>query len=277
MYIYILQIITSKKQRNNKNSEHENIYVINTCVSRKILKARLCLQSCLQSFILQFATLKVRVMSVSKTTAFCIFRSTSVPFFFTIWLLHLIAWKLLSQYLIAFYLSFLLSVVDPWAAHLKYVDLFAFVVDDGSIHSIGSHLLMLCINRHIPICLNATWLLQGFIIIIIIFIIFISVHTAFHWFACAFLWHWYWATLGLLILWERIWFFTSDVPQLVILVFSFVFLLVLPCLYPCLLLSYPRTGYEGKIRHNFFIQAHSVKWVPPVEAVSKLEVSTIWK
>ena len=35
---------------------------------------------------------------------------------------------------------FLLSAVDPRAAHLKYVDLFAFVVDDGSIHSIGSYL-----------------------------------------------------------------------------------------------------------------------------------------
>ena len=164
------------------------------------------------------------------------------------------------------------------AAHLSYVDLFAFVVDDGSIHSIGSHLLMLCINGHIPICLNATRLLQGFIIIIInIFIVFISVRTTFYWFACVLLWHWYWATLGLLILWERIWFFTSDVPQLVILVFSFVFLLVLPCWYPCLLLTSLRTGYEGEIRHNFSIRVHSIKWVPLVEAVSKLEVSTIWK
>ena len=164
------------------------------------------------------------------------------------------------------------------AAHLRYVDLFAFVVDDGSIHSIGSHLLMLCINGHIPICLNATRLLQGFIIIIInIFIVFISVRTTFYWFACVFLWHWYWATLGLLILWERIWFFTSDVPQLVILVFSFVFLLALPCWYPSLLLTSLRTGYEGEIRHNFSIRVHSIKWVPPVEAVSKLEVSTIWK
>ena len=164
------------------------------------------------------------------------------------------------------------------AAHLRYVDLFAFVVDDGSIHSIGSHLLMLCINGHIPICLNDTRLLQGFIIIIInIFIVFISVRTTFYWFACVFLWHWYWATLGLLILWERIWFFTSDVPQLVILVFSFVFLLALPCWYPCLLLTSLRTGYEGEIRHNFSIRVHSIKWVPPVEAVSKLEVSTIWK
>ena len=99
------------------------------------------------------------------------------------------------------------------AAHLRYVDLFAFVVDDGSIHSIGSHLLMLCINGHIPICLNATRLLQGFIIIIInIFIVFISVRTTFYWFACVFLWHWYWATLGLLILWERIWFFHVRCP-----------------------------------------------------------------
>ena len=173
---------------------------------------------------------------------------------------------------------FLLSAVDPRAAHLRYVDLFAFVVDDGSIHSIGSHLLMLCINGHIPICLNAIRLLQGFIIIIInIFIVFISARTTFYWFACVFLWHWYWATLGLLILWERIWFFTSDVPQLVILVFSFVFLLALPCWYPCLLLSSPRTGYEGEIRHNLSIRVHSIKWVPLVAAVSKLEVSTIWK
>ena len=83
---------------------------------------------------------------------------------------------------------FLLSAVDPRAAHLKYVDLFAFVVDDGSIHSIGSHLLMLCIKGNIPMGLNATRLLQGFIIIIIIiFIVFISVHTTFYWFACVLL------------------------------------------------------------------------------------------
>ena len=110
---------------------------------------------------------------------------------------------------------FLLSAVDPRAAHLKYVDLFAFVVDDESIHSIGSYLLMLCINAPIPTCLNATRLLQGFIIIIIIiiiFIVFISIRTTFYWFACVLLWHWYWATLGLLILWERIWFFHVRCP-----------------------------------------------------------------
>ena len=85
---------------------------------------------------------------------------------------------------------FLLSAVDPQAAHLKYVDLFAFVVDDESIHSIGSYLLMLCINAPIPTCLNATRLLQGFIIIIIIiiiFIVFISIRTTFYWFACVLL------------------------------------------------------------------------------------------
>ena len=47
IYVYIFQILISKKQRNNKNSEHENIYAIIMCVSRKVLKARLCLQSCL--------------------------------------------------------------------------------------------------------------------------------------------------------------------------------------------------------------------------------------
>ena len=151
---------------------------------------------------------------------------------------------------------FLLSAVDPRAAHLRYVDLFAFVVDNGSIHSIGSHLLMLCINGHIPICFNTTRLLQGFIIIIIIiiFTVFVSLRTTFYWFACVFLWHWYWATLGLLILWERIWFFTSDVPPTRNTSIFLGFFLALPCWYPCLLLSYPRTGYEAEIRHSFSIQ-----------------------